>query len=90
MRVYLHPEGLQPDALAAVQRDAEGISHAPNFWVPRARIEAGAAACRSAADVAVLQLYERHMRRRLPPDWAGAEYWCQVRPKWLSAASWPT
>jgi hypothetical protein len=78
MRVSLQPDGVSPSALAALRADAAAIARAPNFWVPRAVLEAGRAAARCAAEAAVAELYERHMRSRLPPDWAGAEYWCQV------------
>ena len=34
----------------------------------------------TAGERVVAQLHDRVMRDRLPPDWAGAEWWAQVGP----------
>lgn len=87
-RVHLHPAAVPPATLAALHAAQAGVAAAPNFWVPRAAIEAGAAAARCAPELAVSQLFERVMRGRLPADWAGAEYWCQVRFSSCRAWGW--
>ena len=76
--VHVFPDALPRATLALLRAAAAGVAAAPNFWVPRAAIEAGPAAARTAADRAVAELYRRVMRPRLPGDWAGAEYWVQV------------
>jgi hypothetical protein len=63
--------------LAAADSDAMAAV-APNFWVPREAIEADAREPRTLAEQVVFALYERVMKAELPPDWAGAEWWCQV------------
>jgi hypothetical protein len=72
-----------PDALAAhaaplpPQAAADALAEQPNYWVPRAALEAPApgAPPAEAAAAALLAL----VRAQLPPGgWAGAEYWVQT------------
>ena len=64
------------DLLTRMQSSAHAISECPNFWVPREAIEEGQ--CLIAAEEVVVQLHRRLLKGRLPPEWAGAEFWVQV------------
>lgn len=78
---WLVRDALPARLLAAAAADSDAMAAvAPNFWVPRAAIEAAAGepGPRTLAEQVVCALYERSLKAELPDDWAGAEWWCQV------------
>ncbi|EIE26255.1 hypothetical protein COCSUDRAFT_64407 [Coccomyxa subellipsoidea C-169] len=67
-----------PNALMSdILNDAPAVANCPNFWTPKANVEAAGQAC-TACEAAISILYEKVMRHWLPHDWAGAEWWVQV------------
>ena len=71
---------LPPPLLARCAAAADALADCePNFWVPRAAAEADEPAeLRTLAEEVVHSLYGRVLAPLLPPDWSGAEWWCQV------------
>ena len=55
--------------------DASALAECPNYWLPRADIEARR--CATAAEQAIVHLYRACLRQLLPERWGGAEFWVQ-------------
>lgn len=66
-------------ALQFPQQSTEVINSVSKYsmWLQDA-VEAFEGAC-TACEMAIKLLYDKVMRHRLPEDWAGAEWWVQVR-----------
>lgn len=66
-------------ALQFPQQSTEVINSVSKYsmWLQDA-VEAFEGAC-TACEMAIKLLYDKVLRHRLPEDWAGAEWWVQVR-----------